>query len=327
MKNCPYCGEEILDVAKKCKHCGEWLPQTDIPTPSPAGKQQMGSSATNATVVAPTIDIRPVTDDTHVQTFISPYALVLCFLGVLGCGLSFFDSYVGAAGVALSSFVSLILFYAFYKGMKLHAKPVGWPLILILIELGLSCIVSCIWFLLNPEEFLEMINEPWGLYDLIFMVLVLIPWMVLGGRLSLNYTANTSRLGWAILTMIGVEILSVCNELVILGNIKLGIYIIVPFFIIVINLAVRCIGLIIRIIWWRATRNKSQSERNIKQAKHIASLKENLKALAVCMIVWLAFAGSNVFSILENLALCLLFIRFYLLLKSKAESQPSEQNV
>ena len=24
-KKCPYCGEEILAIAKKCKHCGEWL--------------------------------------------------------------------------------------------------------------------------------------------------------------------------------------------------------------------------------------------------------------------------------------------------------------
>jgi hypothetical protein len=24
IKKCPYCGEEILPVAKKCKHCGEW---------------------------------------------------------------------------------------------------------------------------------------------------------------------------------------------------------------------------------------------------------------------------------------------------------------
>jgi hypothetical protein len=27
-KNCPYCSEEILSTAKKCKHCGEWLEES-----------------------------------------------------------------------------------------------------------------------------------------------------------------------------------------------------------------------------------------------------------------------------------------------------------
>ena len=29
-KNCPYCGEEVLIAAKKCKHCGEWLNKISV---------------------------------------------------------------------------------------------------------------------------------------------------------------------------------------------------------------------------------------------------------------------------------------------------------
>lgn len=32
-KRCPYCGEEILAIAKKCKHCGEWLPEEVVEKP------------------------------------------------------------------------------------------------------------------------------------------------------------------------------------------------------------------------------------------------------------------------------------------------------
>ena len=28
-KNCPYCGEEIMTAAKKCKHCGSWLEERE----------------------------------------------------------------------------------------------------------------------------------------------------------------------------------------------------------------------------------------------------------------------------------------------------------
>lgn len=33
-KRCPYCGEEILVIAKKCKHCGEWLEKGESQSPT-----------------------------------------------------------------------------------------------------------------------------------------------------------------------------------------------------------------------------------------------------------------------------------------------------
>lgn len=36
MKKCPYCGKEVLAVAKKCRHCGQWIVKKEqVPTHSP----------------------------------------------------------------------------------------------------------------------------------------------------------------------------------------------------------------------------------------------------------------------------------------------------
>ena len=39
MKKCPFCSEEIQETAKKCKHCGEWLLESN--------SQKNNSSADN----------------------------------------------------------------------------------------------------------------------------------------------------------------------------------------------------------------------------------------------------------------------------------------
>jgi len=46
-KRCPYCGEEILAVAIKCKHCGEWL---DKPATSKTSKKQSTAKKSQSVV-------------------------------------------------------------------------------------------------------------------------------------------------------------------------------------------------------------------------------------------------------------------------------------
>lgn len=54
VKDCPYCGEEILEVAKKCKHCGEFLLKETTNTDSQVSRENLLPSPTPSPTPNPT---------------------------------------------------------------------------------------------------------------------------------------------------------------------------------------------------------------------------------------------------------------------------------
>ncbi|MCH5214143.1 MAG: hypothetical protein J1E97_03045 [Muribaculaceae bacterium] len=51
-KNCPYCGEEIALLAKKCRFCGEWLPEETALQEETAGREYINEEPATLEVAA-----------------------------------------------------------------------------------------------------------------------------------------------------------------------------------------------------------------------------------------------------------------------------------
>lgn len=99
---CPYCGEEILAKARKCKHCGEWLDKAD--TRAGGGASDRGSADARAV----TKGLKQKELDDFTQKALSFFALVV---GVI-VGVIFQSFWAGVATVLIGA--ALIGFW-YYK--------------------------------------------------------------------------------------------------------------------------------------------------------------------------------------------------------------------
>lgn len=101
MKLCSYCNEQIQDVAKKCRHCGEWLNAEDAPV-----------LTSNRSSKEP---INQITADAPSILWYVPY-IVLGIIGVLVSG--FLINYLNEiANLNIQSFTLLFIF------------PIGWAIV------------------------------------------------------------------------------------------------------------------------------------------------------------------------------------------------------
>ena len=129
-QNCPFCGEEILATAKKCKHCGEWFEeksQTKVAENTPTVKPlEIPKSEQN--VQGQTIIVNQSPQHRSNGTGTAGFILALlglCFcwtpilnwiLWALGLLLSFIGMFKRPRGLAITGFIlsliSLIILVA-----------------------------------------------------------------------------------------------------------------------------------------------------------------------------------------------------------------------
>lgn len=209
IKQCPYCGEEILIAAKKCKHCGEWLENKD-------------SNNNNLEVTNKSLKV----EVNHLETSISDFIPLLFWIGIIAafislsyqCGASNFSNprkwmqlmlwatYIPEwVADLISGFVDTIFAYALYVGMKQQAKPMSGLLItniIITVLISISALFSNMDIIKEDDDF--------GMIILALTVLVtLIVSSMIGIQFIRHFNGLLNKFGWITLSSLIVVILGI----------------------------------------------------------------------------------------------------------------------
>jgi hypothetical protein len=83
-KRCPYCGEEILAVAKKCKHCGMWLEQDESDASALNSSKNVTESPTSTNDV--------IKSDKQKVSILYSFIIPIALIGLFGVGLAVFHN-------------------------------------------------------------------------------------------------------------------------------------------------------------------------------------------------------------------------------------------
>lgn len=218
IKQCPYCGEDILAVAKKCKHCGEWLTEEEptpvkmIPCPTcgedveegvdvcpHCGEPMSPSTSVSAHPIQQSVEIQhpeqqlDISDNTLFKDFLTSMSLskALLVLGIAFLGVSIFvsiaaENYSSAIGMLLSGVFSVLII----QRVALDRSKVDMMSWMAIGAAVASCVASYVSAsgLVNPSldalEYARMDDSTTYAIDLRYYFACGMVWYILGSALD-----------------------------------------------------------------------------------------------------------------------------------------------